>query len=414
MPKVIITGGDGFCGWPTALHLSRRGYHVVLVDNLYRRKIDEELGVGSLTPITSMEERLQAWKDITGKDIPFYNIDLSTEYDAFFELVIREKPDAIIDFAKIRAAPYSMKTPQHKIETVRNNLGTCQTVLAAIVESGLDIHLVHLGTMGVYGYGSPAGSIPEGYLNVYVKPTTIDGQTSEELLPWKILYPASPGSVYHLTKCQEALMFQFYNKVNQVRITDLHQGVVWGTNTEETAMDERLVNRFDYDGDYGTVLNRFLMQAAYEYPLTIYGTGGQKRAFIHIQDTVRCIEIALRDVPEKGSGVKIFNQVTESHRVSDLAQMISSLTGVPIQLLPNPRVEAAENELVVQNTQFLERGLQPTKLYDGLLVEVCEIARRYKHRVVQDSILPKTKWRKELPSGEGVLLENTYGTKVSV
>lgn len=307
-----------------------------------------------------------------------------------------------------------MKTPQHKIETVRNNLGTCQTVLAAIVESGLDIHLVHLGTMGVYGYGSPAGSIPEGYLNVYVKPTTPEGQTSEELLPWKILYPASPGSVYHLTKCQEALMFQFYNKVNQVRITDLHQGVVWGTNTEETAMDERLVNRFDYDGDYGTVLNRFLMQAAYDFPLTIYGTGGQKRAFIHIQDTVRCIEIALRDAPEKGTGVKIFNQVTESHRVSDLAQMISSLTGVPIQLIPNPRVEAAENELIVQNTQFLERGLQPTKLYDGLLVEVCEIARRYKQRVVQDSILPKTKWRKELPSGEGVLLENTYGTKVSV
>lgn len=392
MPKVIIAGGDGFCGWPTALHLSRRGYHVIIVDNLYRRKIDEELGVPSLTPILSIEERLKAWKEITGKEIPFYDMDLSTDYDGFLELLHREKPDAVVDFAKIRSAPYSMKTPKHKIETVRNNLGSCQVVLAAIVESGLDIHLVHLGTMGVYGYACPAGVIPEGYLDVFVK-----SKDSEDLMPWKILYPPSPGSVYHLTKCQEALMFQFYNKCNKVRITDLHQGIVWGTNTEETTMDERLINRFDYDGDYGTVLNRFLMQAAFDHPLTVYGTGGQKRAFIHVQDTARCIEIALQDPPAPEEGVKIFNQVTEAYQVSELAQMISRLTGVKIAYHNNPRVEAACNDLVVVNQQFLERGLKPMTLDEGLLREVHQIARRYKDRVVMSAIPPMTKWRKDLP-----------------
>lgn len=390
--RVIIAGGDGFCGWPTALHLSRRGYHVVIVDNLYRRKIDEELSVPSLTPITSIEERLNAWKELTGKEIPFYNMDLSTDYDEFLALIKREQPDAIVDFAKIRSAPYSMKTPKHKIETVRNNLGSAQVVLAAIVESGLDIHLVHLGTMGVYGYACPAGVIPEGYLDVFVK-----GQNSDELMPWKILYPASPGSVYHLTKCQEALMFQFYNKCNGVRITDLHQGIVWGTNTEETLMDERLINRFDYDGDYGTVLNRFLMQAAFDYPLTVYGTGGQKRAFIHVQDTARCIEIALQDPPAVGDTVKIFNQVTEAYQVSELAELISRLTGVKIAFHSNPRVEAAQNELVVINQQFLERGLKPITLEEGLIKEIYSIARRYKERVVMAAIPPSTKWRKDLP-----------------
>jgi len=390
--RVIVAGGDGFCGWPTALHLSRRGYHVVLVDNLYRRKIDQELGVPSLTPILSIEERLKAWEELTGKVIPFYNMDLSTDYDEFVELIKREKPDAIVDFAKIRSAPYSMKTSKHKIETVRNNLGSAQVILAAIVDSGMDIHLVHLGTMGVYGYACPAGVIPEGYLDIFVKSPT------DELLPWKILYPASPGSVYHLTKCQEALMFQFYNKCHKIRITDLHQGIVWGTNTAETTMDERLINRFDYDGDYGTFLNRFLVQAALDIDLTVYGTGGQKRAFIHVQGTARCIEIALQDPPKSPEeGVKIFNQVTEAYEVAELAELISRFTGASIAYLSNPRVEAAQNDLVVINQQFLDRGLKPITLEEGLMEEVLSVVKKYKERVVTSAIPPSTKWRKELP-----------------
>jgi UDP-sulfoquinovose synthase len=197
--------------------------------------------------------------------------------------------------------------------TVNNNLNATNNVLCAIVESGLDIHLVHLGTMGVYGYGSVGRQIPEGYLKINIK--SDDGSYTEQ----EIMYPPNPGSIYHLTKTQDALSFAFFNKNDDLRITDLHQGIVWGTHTQETRLDLGLINRFDYDGDYGTVLNRFLMQAAIKYPLTVYGTGGQTRAFIHIQDTVKCIELAIKNPPKKKDRVLIMNQMTETHRVSDLA-----------------------------------------------------------------------------------------------
>jgi UDP-sulfoquinovose synthase len=247
-------------------------------------------------------------------------------------------------------------------------------ILAAIVESGLDIHLAHLGTMGVYGYGTAGLQIPEGYLSVTVD--TDNGPKRQE-----ILFPPNAGSIYHMTKTQDALFFQFYARNDQVRITDLHQGIVWGTQTEETRLDERLINRFDYDGDYGTVLNRFLMQAAIGYPLTVHGTGGQTRAFIHIQDTVRCIELALKNPPKRGDRVAILNQMTECRRVRDLAQMVAQQTGGEVAYVHNPRAEADENELVVQNQKFLRLGLAPITLEQGLMGEVSEIARRYADRV---------------------------------
>ncbi|MES0883007.1 NAD-dependent epimerase/dehydratase family protein [Roseibium sp. SCP14] len=371
--KVIVLGGDGFCGWPTALHLSNRGHEVIIVDNLSRRKIDIELEVDSLTPIRPIGERLSVWKELTGKNIPFHDFTVGQHYHRLLTLIENERPDAIIHFAEQRAAPYSMKSPDHKRYTVNNNLNATNDVLAAIVESGQEIHLVHLGTMGVYGYGTAGMKIPEGYLKVTVD--TKNGPSEQE-----ILYPANPGSIYHMTKTQDQLFFHFYNKNDGVKITDLHQGIVWGTQTAETKMDERLVNRFDYDGDYGTVLNRFVMQAAVDYPMTVHGTGGQTRAFIHIQDTCRCIELALENPPQHGERVNILNQMTETHRVRELAEMISNLTGAEIAYLENPRNEADENDLHVSNDRFLGLGLEPITLSAGLLDEVKEIAEKYSDR----------------------------------
>jgi UDP-sulfoquinovose synthase len=385
--KVLVLGGDGFCGWPTSLHLSDIGHDVIVIDNLSRRAIDVELGVDSLTPITSMEERVKVWKEISGKTIGFVNLDLAKEYDRFAALLKSERPDAIVHFGEQRAAPYSMRNEVAKRYTVDNNVTGTHNVLVAIVESGLDIALVHLGTMGVYGYGwSGSAPIPEGYLTVKVP--TPDGDLERE-----ILHPANPGSVYHLTKTLDQLLFAFYAKNDQIRVTDLHQGIVWGTQTPQTARDERLINRFDYDGDYGTVLNRFLMQAAIGHPLTVHGTGGQTRAFIHIRDTVRCIQIALENPPKRGDQVKVFNQVTETYRVRDLAELISKLTGVEIANLPNPRVEAAENELNVDREKFQALGLNPTLLSEGLLEESRDIATKYRDRADTTKIIARSVWR---------------------
>lgn len=387
--KVLILGGDGFCGWPTALHLSALGHDIAIVDNLSRRKIDVELECESLTPIRPIGERLRTWTELTGKSIAFHNINVARNYQQLLDLLNEWRPHAVVHFAEQRAAPYSMKSSYHKRYTVDNNLNATNNLLAAIVECGQDIHVAHLGTMGVYGYGTAGMKIPEGYLKIKVE--TPDGQ----LLENEILYPANPGSIYHMTKTQDQLLFFYYNKNDRVRVTDLHQGIVWGTQTEQTKLDERLINRFDYDGDYGTVLNRFLMQAAVDYPLTVHGTGGQTRAFIHIQDTVRCIQLALENPPTRGERVHIFNQMTETHRVRDLAKMIADRTGAQIEFLTNPRNEADENELHVVNDRFLTLGLTPITLADGLLEEVTDIARRYAHRCDRSKIPCTSLWRTE-------------------
>jgi UDP-sulfoquinovose synthase len=385
--KVLVLGGDGFCGWPTALHLSDAGHDVTIVDNLSRREIDVELEVESLTPIRPMGERLRVWQELTGKDIGFVNLDLAEEYERFERLLRELSPDAIVHFAEQRAAPYSMRNAIAKRYTVDNNVRATHNVLVAIVSSGLDIALVHLGTMGVYGYGwSGSAPIPEGYLTVKV--STPDGDIDRE-----ILHPANPGSVYHLTKTLDQLLFSFYAVNDQLRITDLHQGIVWGTQTPQTSLDERLINRFDYDGDYGTVLNRFLMQAAIGHPLTVHGTGGQTRAFIHIRDTVRCVQIALENPPKRGDKVKVFNQVTETYRVRDLAELIAKLMDVKIANLPNPRREAVENDLNVARDKFSELGLNPTVLSEGLLEEARDIALKYRDRADTTKIIARSVWR---------------------
>merc|ERR1719171_502676 len=323
--KILVLGGDGFCGWPTAVHLSDKGHAVTIVDNLSRRDIDTELGGDSQTGT------------------------------------------------------------KQKRYTVDNNVCGTHNLLTAVVEADCCAHIVHLGTMGVYGYGTSGGEIPEGYIDVVLP----GGRDS------RILHPAYPGSVYHTTKCLDALLFQFYAKNDGVRVTDLHQGIVWGTNTDLTSMDPRLTNRFDYDGDYGTVLNRFLMQAALNVPMTVYGTGGQTRAFIHISDTCKCIEIAINNPPAEGAQPEIFNQVAETRRVRDIAELISKNTGVEARFLANPRQEAAENELDVSNRKFRALGFEPTKLNDALFEEVQDVTQKYKDRCIPTKILPASFWNKK-------------------
>lgn len=386
--KILILGGDGFCGWPTALHLSDAGHEVMIADNLSRRKIDKFLGAQSLTPIKTVDTRLKVWQELSGQSIVFEKVDIAQNYAKLVELLSKYRPDAIVHFAEQRSAPYSMKSPITKRYTVDNNVNATHNLLCALVESRVDAHVVHLGTMGVYGYGwTGTAPIPEGYLNVKI--ATPNGEITRE-----ILHPANAGSVYHLTKTLDQLMFAFYAKNDRLRITDLHQGIVWGTQTAQTSRDERLINRFDYDSDYGTVLNRFLMEAAADYPLTVYGTGGQTRAFIHIRDTVRCVELAILNPPTVGDRPTIINQVTETHRVRDLAKLIAEITGAKINYLPNPRVEAEENELVVNRDTLLKLGLKPTTLSQGLMEEVSMIARKYIKRIDTSLIPPKSKWRK--------------------
>jgi UDP-sulfoquinovose synthase len=397
--RVLVLGGDGFCGWPTTLYLSDRGHDITIVDNLSRRKIDVELEVESLTPIRPIGERIRVWREISGREVGFVDLDLANEFDRLVAVLEELRPDAIVHFAEQRAAPYSMRSTRSKRYTVDNNVRGTHNLLTALVATGVDAALVHLGTMGVYGYGwSGSAPIPEGYLTVKVP--TPDGELERE-----ILHPANPGSVYHLTKTLDQLMFSFYAKNDHVRITDLHQGIVWGTQTSQTSRDERLINRFDYDGDYGTVLNRFLMQAAVGHPLTVHGSGGQTRAFIHIRDTVRCIEIALANPPEAGSRPLVLNQITETHRVVELAKMVGDTMGVQVAHLPNPRQEADENELCVRNDQFLALGLEPTTLSEGLLEECTDIAARYRHRADPSKIVSRSVWRAGMETSDDLLTE---------
>ena len=388
--KIAVLGGDGFVGWPTSLHLSDAGHEVHILDNLSRRWIDTELGVQSLTPMDSIQERTRIWHAETGRRIHFHLIDLAKDYELLKGWLAANRPDAIIHFAEQRAAPYSMKSDRHKNYTVNNNVNATHNLLNAMVELDLDAHLIHLGTMGVYGYSTVGAAIPEGYLPVGIE--TMDGRTVSQ----EILYPSNPGSIYHMTKCLDQQLFAFYAKNDGLRITDLHQGIVWGTHTEQTRRHEQLINRFDYDGDYGTVLNRFLIQSAIGYPLTVHGTGGQTRAFIHIQDSVRCIEIALNTPPARNNRVEIFNQMTETHRVRDLAEMISKMSGAQIAWLPNPRKEAPENDLVVKNDKFLSLGLQPTTLGEGLLAEIVDVAKKYAYRVDRSRVPAVSAWTRDI------------------
>jgi UDP-sulfoquinovose synthase len=375
--RILITGGDGFIGWPLTLRLSSKGHQVMIVDNGLRRRLAR-----SLTPIAPLADRLLRWHERTPYDqIECYTHDVD-DHERMQVTMEDFCPEAVIHLAVQPSAPYSMRSLDTKMETVTNNVLATTALLSTAVELEEPPHIIHIGTMGVYGYGAvPGATIPEGYIDV-----TVDGVSQS------ILHPTSPGSLYHATKVVDQTLFAFFARNHGIRITDLHQGIVWGTQTPETRQDDTLINRFDYDGDFGTVLNRFLMQAAIGYPLTVHGTGGQTRAFININDSIACLELALANPPKAGERVRIMNQMTETHRVIDLAAKISTLTGAEVNLVDNPRREAAENGLIVENRQLRELGLHPTLLTDDLMVEEFNIAARFRSRADKAKIKATANW----------------------
>jgi UDP-sulfoquinovose synthase len=381
--KVLVIGGDGYCGWATALYLSNRGYDVGILDSLVRRHWDAELCVETLTPITPIQQRIQRWRDLTGKSIDLFIGDI-TNYDFLSKATRKFEPDAIVHFGEQRSAPFSMIDREHAVLTQVNNVVGTLNLLYAIREDFPDCHLVKLGTMGEYG--TPNIDIEEGYI-------TIEHNGRKDTLP----YPKQPGSFYHLSKVHDSHNIHFACKIWGLRATDLNQGVVYGVLTDETGSDELLINRLDYDGVFGTALNRFCIQAAIGHPLTVYGKGGQTRAFLDIRDTVRCVELAIGNPAEAGQ-FRVFNQFTESFSVSDLALMVKKAgvalgLNVEINNIDNPRVEKEEHYFNAKNTKLLDLGLQPHHLSDSLLDSLLNFAVKYKDRVDKGQILPKVKWR---------------------
>ena len=381
--RVMICGGDGFCGWPTALYLSRQGHDVAIVDSLVRRQWDGELGTQSLLPIASPEARLAAWRTRTGHDIRLHIGDM-TDADFLYGVLRTERPQGIVHFAEQRSAPYSMLDRAHAVFTQVNNVVGTLNLLYGIKEVVPDCHLVKLGTMGEYG--TPDIDIEEGYIEIHHK-----GRS--DVLP----FPKQPGSMYHLSKVHDSHNLDFACRVWGLAATDLHQGVVYGVQTEETALEPALWNRFDTDAVFGTVLNRFVAETAAGQPLTVYGEGGQTRGFIQIADTVRCVELALLH-PARPGRLRVFNQFTEQFSVMDLARRVAAVAGemgvgTGLTSLPNPRVEQERHHYRAAHTELVALGLRPHLLDDALIRDLLCLARRFSDRIVTDKLLPEVHWR---------------------
>ncbi|MEO8051487.1 MAG: NAD-dependent epimerase/dehydratase family protein [Acidobacteriota bacterium] len=381
--KILVLGGDGYCGWATALYLSAKGHKVSIVDNFARRQWDHELSAQTLTPIRPLAERLKAWRDLTGRTIDLHVGDV-TDYDFLASAMETCEPDAVIHFAEQRSAPFSMIDRKHAVSTQVNNVVGTLNLLFAIRELRPDCHLIKLGTMGEYG--TPNIDIEEGYLH-------IEHNGRSDVLP----FPKQPPSFYHLSKVHDSHNILFACKIWNIRATDLNQGVVYGTLTDEVELDEALINRFDYDGVFGTVLNRFCAQAAVGYPLTVYGKGGQTRGFLDIRDTVRCIEIACLNPAARGE-CRVFNQFTEQFSVLDLARLVQAAArkiGMPVEIdfLPPPRVEAESHYYNAKHSKLIDLGLEPHNLSDSLLDSLMNIAIKYSDRIDSSLFLPQVEWR---------------------
>lgn len=382
--RIMVLGGDGYLGWPTAMYLSQRGHDIAVVDNMARRAWDYEFGAESLTPLSSLQERIDAWQTLTGRTIAAHIGDL-TDY-TFFEPVVREfRPEAIVHYGEQRAAPYSMIDRRHAVFTQTNNLVGTLNVLYAMADHAPDCHLVKLGTMGEYG--TPNIDIEEGFITI-----THNGRT--DTLP----YPKQPGSFYHLSKVHDSHNISFCCRIWGIRATDLNQGVVYGVHTDEAALDERLVTRFDYDGVFGTVLNRFIVQAVAGLPLTVYGKGGQTRGFLDIRDTLACVELAILNAPARGE-YRVFNQFTEQFNVLQLAETVQHAAkqlgiAATIHNLPNPRVEQEAHYYNAAHTKLLDLGLQPHYLSDTLIESMFEVVQQHRRRIKENLVLPGVDWRR--------------------
>jgi UDP-sulfoquinovose synthase len=381
--KITILGGDGYCGWATALYLSSKGHAVSLVDNFARRQWDRELGVETLTPIRTLSERLSVWQTITGLSIDLFVGDVA-DYGFLADTIKQTEPEVVIHFAEQRSAPYSMIDREHAVSTQVNNVVGTLNLLFALKEFQPDCHLVKLGTMGEYG--TPNIDIEEGYI-------TIEHNGRKDVLP----FPKQPGSFYHLSKVHDSHNIMFACKIWGLRATDLNQGVVYGTVTDQVALDEALINRLDYDEVFGTVLNRFCAQAAVGHPLTVYGTGGQTRGYLDIRDTVRCVELACLNPAQRGE-CRVLNQFTEQFSVLDLAHLVQTAAAkldrrVEIHHLPDPRVEAEAHYYNAKHSKLIDLGLDPHLLSDSLLDSLINIALKYRDRIDPALFLPTVNWR---------------------
>ncbi len=405
--RILVLGGDGYLGWPTALHLSRRGHHVGIVDNFVRRQYDHEMAVDSLVPVAQLHQRVRRWEELSGKRIEVLNGDLTD--DRFVSRMIDEfRPEGVVHFAEQRSAPYSMIDRAHAVYTQVNNVVGTLNLLYAIAEHDPSVHLVKLGTMGEYG--TPNIDIEEGFIEI-----THKGRT--DVLP----YPKQPGSFYHLSKVHDSHNIQFACRIWGLRATDLNQGIVYGQQTDETTMHEDLATRFDYDAVFGTVLNRFCVQAVIGHPLTVYGRGGQTRGMLDIRDTLACVELALLNPPEEGE-YRVFNQFTESFSVLQMAELVAEAYPgkVRIEHFDDPRVEKEEHYYRAAHTKLLDLGLVPHLLEPSTIRSLLAVVDRYRDRVDLEAISPTVNWRRpasvlrargERPSPDGVLTPEGYSTR---
>jgi UDP-sulfoquinovose synthase len=380
--RILILGGDGYLGWPTAMHLSSVGHDVAVVDNFLRRAMAVELGAGSLTPIQSLQERVRIWKEISGGDIRLFVGDL-TDSQFVDEVFTSFAPDSIVHYGEQPSAPYSMIDRRHAVQTQRNNVEGTLNVLFAMRDLAPEAHLVKLGTMGEYG--TPDIDIEEGFI-------TIEHKGRSDTLP----FPKMPGSMYHLSKVHDSHNIHFACRVWGLKATDLNQGVVYGIRTDETDRDEKLCTRFDYDEVLGTALNRFCVQAVVGYPLTVYGKGGQTRGFLNIVDTIQCIRLAAEN-PSVAGEYRVFNQFTEQWSVNDLAARVERVgeamgINVVVDSLVDPRIEAEEHYYNATHTGLLGLGLKPHLLTDEVVAHLIEMIQRYKDRILLGPIAPKTRW----------------------
>jgi UDP-sulfoquinovose synthase len=385
--RVLILGGDGYLGWPTALRFSARGHEVAVVDNFSRRRWHREHGTGSLTPIRELDERIDAWREIAGEQIRRY-VGAVEDGEFLDEVVDETRPEAVVHYGEQASAPYSMMSRERAVETQHTNVIGTLNLLFSLRDHVPDCHLVKLGTMGEYG--TPNIDIEEGFIE-------IEHRGRKDTLP----FPKLPGSLYHCSKVHDSTNLHFACRIWGLRATDLNQGVVYGIDSEETARDERLITRFDYDEIFGTVLNRFCVQAVIGHPLTVYGTGGQTRGFLNIRDTLQCVELAVENPAERGE-FRVFNQFTEQFSVGQLAELVKQAAehlgySVEVQHVENPRVELEDHYYNAAHTKLLGLGLEPTLLGEELVESMIHAIERHKERVIESSIDPKTRWRPAAP-----------------
>jgi len=386
--KIMITGGDGYCGWPLSLHLSKQGHDVVIVDNYIRRNISNELLAGSITPIAMLHERVAAWKRLTDKDIEFYMITVS--YPEMCGLLSRVKPDAVIHLAEQRSSVYSMRSGWHRHYTIQSNMEASSALLSAMVETHVKPHFLHLGSLNVYGYELPEGYILpfDGRLRIRI-PTPFEASLKTELI---IRHPSNPGSVYDATQCMNQIMFDFYNRNEGIPITDAMAGIVWGADTEDCVLDPQLCNRLDYDGDYGTVVNRFMAQAITGHPLTVYGDSAQWRAFIHIKDLMRCLEAMVINPPKPDDPIRYRNVCTEIANVDDIANVISKMSSSAIRYMDNIRKETPSMEFRRAKDEFTQTYADACLLEDAHLEELAMVISKHSSNVKANRIISNVKW----------------------